>query len=165
MRASPQSCVFDLVAADSYDANMHGFRPSVTAIAATLLLLIELVAANPTPLQWAMEDGRLLVEVRPIAQWFDMETEWYPATRAVVLTSSRRLIVLQIDFPKAWVDGTEQPLEVPARFLGGRVYVPLRFLVEALGGQIGYHNTYFDITRGDEQIRRFRLEAKVSSEG
>lgn len=57
---------------------------------------------------------------------------------APVAAAAERVIVLQIDNLQAEVDGRPVALQVPPQIIGGRTMVPVRFIAEALGAEVGY---------------------------
>ncbi|NLJ36739.1 MAG: copper amine oxidase N-terminal domain-containing protein [candidate division WS1 bacterium] len=117
----------------------------------------QMATADSTVREWVVEDERLLVGVRDVAQWLGMQVAWSRPTRSVALSDARRRVVLQVDLPRAWVNGIERPLDVPPRLIEGRVYVPLRFLVEALGAEVEYHKSYLELRGTDGRTRKVNL--------
>jgi hypothetical protein len=102
-----------------------------------------------------IENGRLLVPIRAIAEAAGMEVAWSPSSRAVMLTKTERLLAipmsvdepyvdgkhtveLTIDSDQALVDNEPQTLEVSAKIVGGRTYIPLRFISEAIDMDVSW---------------------------
>jgi hypothetical protein len=61
-----------------------------------------------------------------------------PHGRIIVARTRRHALRLQIGAPRAIVDGRRVALDVPARVIANRTYVPLRFAAEALGADVGF---------------------------
>jgi hypothetical protein len=137
---------------------MNRLRLAVS-ISGILLCFVagQVATADSTVREWALEDERLLVGVRDVAQWLGMQVAWSRPTRSVALSDARRRVVLQVDLPRAWVNGVEQHLDVPPRLIEGRVYVPLRFLVETLGAEVEYHKSYLELRSADGRTRKVNL--------
>jgi len=85
-----------------------------------------------------IEDGRMLVPLRGVFEQLGASVEWYAPTRTVKVVRESTEVIVQVDYPKGWVDGREIDIDVPARLIEGRVYVPLRFVAEALGAEVVY---------------------------
>lgn len=85
-----------------------------------------------------IENGRTLVPLRAIFEALGARIEWNGATRTVTGTRGSRTVVLTVDSDQARVDGQEVRLAVPAKIRGGRTFVPLRFVAEALGASVDF---------------------------
>lgn len=81
-------------------------------------------------------EGRLLVPLRGIFEALGA-TVSYREGIIQARRGSRQVDVL-VGSPRAVVDGRSVSLETPPRLLGGRTYVPLRFVAEALGARVAY---------------------------
>lgn len=68
---------------------------------------------------------------------------------AAAITEVRTEIWLQVDNPRARVDGKWQDLQASPRLYGERVIVPFRFIGQSIGAEIGY--------LGDEQKVTYKL--------
>lgn len=84
------------------------------------------------------ERGRVLVPMRAIFEALGARVSYDAATGAIDAAASAHRIHLVIGSPQATVDGRIVPLDVPARTVADRAYVPLRFVSTALGAQVGY---------------------------
>ncbi|MCL6450041.1 MAG: N-acetylmuramoyl-L-alanine amidase family protein [Acetobacteraceae bacterium] len=81
-------------------------------------------------------EGRVLVPVRLISEALGAQVAWVAAEGRVELSLGDRSVLLTVGRDRAMVNGVEVPLDVPARVVGGRTLVPLRFLGESLGAQV-----------------------------
>ncbi|GEM_PF-4170342 len=129
--------------------------------AGVLCILVNVAVGAPPMVARVTEKGRLLVPIRDLAEWLGAEVKWSAPTRSVAISQPGALIILQVDYPTAWVNGRAQALEVPPRLVAGRVRVPLRFVAEALGAKIDYHGGYMDICRPGCETLRLHIEATV----
>lgn len=81
---------------------------------------------------------RLVVPLRAIFEALGAEIEWDGATRTVTARKGPRTVVLMVGSPTATVDGKSVTLAVPAVIVENRTMVPLRFVAEALGGEVSW---------------------------
>ena len=80
--------------------------------------------------------GRTLVPVRFIGEVLGAAVEWLPRTRQVQIKEKGREILLTLDSDTAYIGGEPRLLDCPAVIVGGRTFVPLRFLGESLGAAV-----------------------------
>jgi len=86
-----------------------------------------------------IDSGRTLVPLRFIAEALDAYVDWLPSTRTVLIeTDSGTVIKVAIGSKTAYVDNKPQALDVPAVIKGGRTFVPLRFVGEAMGAKVDW---------------------------
>ncbi len=83
-------------------------------------------------------DGRTMVPVRVIAESFGAQVGWDESTKTVSIKADATDISLVLDSAQATVNGEARTLYVPATEVGGRTFVPLRFISEALGYNVKY---------------------------
>jgi len=87
-----------------------------------------------------IREGVTLVPARYVSENLDADIAWDGATRQVTIvdeTTGQR-IVLTIDSRTALVNGRTVELEQAATIAGGSTYVPVRFIAEQLGAQVGW---------------------------
>jgi hypothetical protein len=82
--------------------------------------------------------GRTLVPVRGVFEALGFEVEWLEDTRTVTLDSADFALVIQLDNPTFYVNGTAHTLDVPAQNVGGRTMLPIRLPLEAVGFSVGW---------------------------
>jgi S1-C subfamily serine protease/antitoxin component YwqK of YwqJK toxin-antitoxin module len=85
-----------------------------------------------------IESGRTLVPVRAIFEALGATVEWIPETRTILSTNGKTTVILQLDSVVARVNNVEFILDVPAKIEGGRTLVPLRFIGESFGIDVGW---------------------------
>lgn len=90
--------------------------------------------------------GRTLVPLRAIFEALGAEVSWNQATQTASARWANGILDLPIGQPAARLNGTERPLDVPALIIQNRTMVPLRFVAEALGAQVGWYGHSRSIT-------------------
>lgn len=95
-----------------------------------------------------IENDRTLVPFRAIFEAVGAEVEWDGETRTVIAAREKNgettFITLQID-STAFVNSEEKTLDVPAKIVGDRTFVPLRFVIEALGEKVEWDNDNYSV--------------------
>jgi hypothetical protein len=108
-----------------------------------------------------IEDGRTLAPFRRVAEALGYSVRWYPDSREIALADGTRSVRLTVGKDGATVnlfnDGTPPEtvtLDVPPRIVGGRAYVPLRFIAEACGARVDWdrESSEIRITRGADRL-------------
>jgi len=85
---------------------------------------------------------RTMVPLRFISEALDASVDWQPSTRTVLIQApGGPVIKVVINSKTAYIDNKAKILEAPAEIKGGRTFVPLRFVGEALGVAVDYNNT------------------------
>ncbi len=87
-----------------------------------------------------IEDGRTLVPLRAIFESLEAEVLWDPIDRKVTATKGETTIILYIGNKLASVNGLSITLDVPPRIINDRTLVPLRFVSESFGADVGWDN-------------------------
>jgi hypothetical protein len=85
-----------------------------------------------------MVGGRVLVPMRALFESLGATVNWDPALRKVTGKREGRTIILTAGSNRASVRGNAMTLDVPATVIGGRVFVPLRFISEVLGAAVNW---------------------------
>ncbi|MGG1597393.1 copper amine oxidase N-terminal domain-containing protein [Paenibacillus naphthalenovorans] len=102
------------------------------------------------------ENNRTLVPVRFIAEKMGANVGWEPETMTVPIERDDLHIVLTIGDSKALVNGKEVAFDSQAITSGGRTFVPLRFVSEALGAEVNWDSptsTVFISTEEDANAK------------
>lgn len=86
------------------------------------------------------DNNRTLVPVRFIAEKMGAKVGWEPKTMTVPIERDDLHIVLTIGENAALVNGKEMTFDTKAITSGGRTFVPLRFVSEALGAEVKWDN-------------------------
>lgn len=83
--------------------------------------------------------NRTMVPIRGVFEALGAAVEWDNYTKTVEVTKSVRVRV-QLDSHVAMVDEKRVVMDVPAVGLDGRIFVPVRFISEALGADVEWDN-------------------------
>lgn len=83
-------------------------------------------------------DGRTLVPLRAIMEALGADLKWVAATATAEVSLGGHTVSLRVGDQVARVDGRSVNLDVPVQVVNGRMLVPLRFLVEATGGEVDW---------------------------
>lgn len=96
---------------------------------------------------YVVGEGVTLVPVRVITEAFGAEVGWEASTKTITLEYPDVSIVLQIGNPTAEINGrAETLLSAPELTENGFTMVPLRFISENFGAEVGYDNETKRIT-------------------
>lgn len=85
-----------------------------------------------------IESGRTLAPIRPIAEALGADVQFDEATKTVTVSTIDSEISLVLNSNKATVNNEDKTLDVPAKSIGGRTMLPLRFIGEALGAKVDF---------------------------
>jgi hypothetical protein len=88
---------------------------------------------NPGPIE---RNGRVFVPLRGIFERLGAAVVYSAGT--INATKGRTTVSLQIGSTQATVDGQPQYLDVAPFIVGATTYVPLRFVAQSLGANVGY---------------------------
>lgn len=126
---------------------------AVAAASENVNLLIEGKSVKPDvpPL---IKNGRTLVPVRVIAEGLGAQVGWEQSTRTATIERENNKLILQVNSAKAVVNGKEVKLDAPPTMQNQRMLLPLRFVGEALGLNIGW----------DDQTRTVLANQAISLE-
>lgn len=87
-----------------------------------------------------LQNGSTLLPVRSVGNALGGEVLWDGATQTVVVTKGETMVVMPIGEKYLIVDSEVVDLTTPAQIIGGRTYVPLRVLGDALSCGIKWVN-------------------------
>ncbi len=88
-----------------------------------------------------IENGRTLVPMRAIFESLGATVSWDDATKTVFGTKGDTMVVLQIGNKTAHVNEEKIELDVAASIVEGRTLVPVRFISESLGCNVGWDDS------------------------
>jgi hypothetical protein len=80
--------------------------------------------------------GRVLVPLRAIFESLKAEVNWDTNTKTVTGKKGDTVIKLKIDDKYATINGKVKELDIPAKIVNGRTFVPVRFISESLGASV-----------------------------
>ncbi|MEK8126658.1 TraB/GumN family protein [Paenibacillus filicis] len=102
-----------------------------------------------------LENGVTLVPMRPILEKLDIEVNWDEATQTARGAKEGLSFSLQIGSANAMANNQGVQLEVAPKLIRNVTYVPLRFIAETVGYQVGWNPS----------LRQVTLTSKQQSEG
>ena len=85
-----------------------------------------------------LEENRTLVPIRAVTEALGFEVAWDPDTRTATLTRGETTIVLTADNPEVLVNGEPVTLDVAPAIRSDRMMVPVRFVAEQIGLEVGW---------------------------
>ncbi|WFD10335.1 stalk domain-containing protein [Tepidibacter hydrothermalis] len=98
--------------------------------------------------------GRTLIPVRAISEGLGADVKWNAEDKKVIITKDDVEIILSLEDGKAYVNGEEKEIDVPAEIMSNRTIVPLRFIAENLGLDVDY----------DKETETIELEESTEDE-
>jgi competence protein ComEC len=107
-------------------------------------------------------NGRVLVPVRPIFEALGAQVGWDATSKTATGAKGNTKVSIQIDNNKAYINEKVSILDVPAQIIGGRSYVPARFVAEALGCAVGYDGTSKTVIITSSDSRESVSDLKIS---
>lgn len=98
------------------------------------------VSVNDRPLEVSaiVERGRVLLPMRATFDALGASISYEANGRIVIAHTLNHSLRLPIGERSAQIDGQPVTLEVPARVLANRIYVPLRLVAQSMGAIVGY---------------------------
>ncbi|MCL2873844.1 MAG: copper amine oxidase N-terminal domain-containing protein [Defluviitaleaceae bacterium] len=112
----------------------------ITANAVTVLAREVRVLVNGDYLETTgiIIEDRTLLPVRAVGEAVGGDVDWNSETRQVTLIHDETTILLTIDDTTAIVNGEAVELDVPAKILNDRTFLPLRFIGDILGFDVDW---------------------------
>lgn len=93
-----------------------------------------------------IENGTTLIPLRAVFEKLGGNVEWIAETRSIVITRGDLRLELSIGSYTMTKNGEKIELAVPARLINSTTYIPLRAVVQALGGSIEWNGAEKIIT-------------------
>lgn len=103
----------------------------------------ELLEVSQEPI---IENGTTLVPMRNIFEALGMKVHWNEETKTASGITDGLTIDITIGSNKAYVNGSEKILLVPAKIINGSTMVPLRFVSESAGCKVDWDGSKREIT-------------------
>jgi len=94
------------------------------------------LALSASPLE---VNGRTLLPMRDVFESLGASVNWNPATQSVSAQAGATNILLAVNNSVAFVNGQGVTLDQPAILVGGRAFVPLRFVAQATGAKVDWN--------------------------
>jgi len=98
-----------------------------------------------------MENGRTLVPMRAIFEYFGMEVSWDENLNKVTAKGKNDTIELTVGSDTGNINGKNIILDVCPKIINGRTFVPLRFVAESISAKVDWieKSRIVMITKGD----------------
>lgn len=87
-----------------------------------------------------VRNGRTLVPLRFLGEAMGARVNWDSKAATAVLQLKSSEVKVALGSKKAYINTRQADLDVPAEARGGRIFVPLRFVSEALGAKVDFEN-------------------------
>lgn len=83
-------------------------------------------------------NGRVLLPFRELFEFFELDVSWDDKSKTATARNKEKEIVITVNDTKAYVNGEEKTLDVSAKIINSKTYVPMRFVAEALGYSVNW---------------------------
>ena len=93
-----------------------------------------------------IQSGRTLVPFRVIFEALGATVGWDGAKNIVSGYRNEKAIILEIGKKTAWVNGPAVAIDVAPAIVSGRTMVPLRFIAESMGAEVGWDEATKTVT-------------------
>jgi len=87
-----------------------------------------------------LSNGRTMLPIRAVIEALGGTIEWDDNTFTTTVTIGNKNIKIKIGDKVAYVNGTAKSLDVPAQLINQRTMLPLRFIMENLGGNVTWED-------------------------
>lgn len=84
------------------------------------------------------ENGRTLVPLRATMEAFGCAVSWNEYSKKAYVAEDNFLVTVPIGIPLIDVHGTPVAIDTEAKIIDGRVYLPIRAVLEAFGASVGW---------------------------
>ncbi|NPV91789.1 MAG: copper amine oxidase [Firmicutes bacterium] len=119
---------------------VNGRKLLLVSMAALLLLNLLAAPALPVPeIAGVIVQDRMLIPLRAVSESLGAQVVWNGTDKDIEIRTGERTVELRLNSERARVNGREIALDSPARLMGDKTYVPLRFVSEALGARVEWN--------------------------
>lgn len=87
-----------------------------------------------------------LVPIRPLLTAMNAEFKWNEAAGNLSVQKDGKTLTFNPDSPNVLVDGKAQRLDTAPTVVDGRLYVPIRYMVEAWGGKVSWDQKLYRVS-------------------
>lgn len=128
-------------AAEAAEQAAEGRIPAVETIVLTIGEKEAMIFGQRLEIEAApmIVDGRTMLPIRFVAEALGGSADWSREEQRVTITCGENTIVCYSGRTDATVNAAAAEMEVPVLVEEGRAYLPLRFVTEALGGQVQWN--------------------------
>ncbi|MBM7614754.1 stalk domain-containing protein [Alkaliphilus hydrothermalis] len=97
--------------------------------------------------------NRVLVPIGSVLRSLGAEVSWDSLSRKVTAIKDNSIIIIPINSSTAYKNNTSVTLDVPAKIIDGRTFVPIRFLSENLGANVHWDQKNKSIFISEEESK------------
>lgn len=87
-----------------------------------------------------------LVPIRPLLQALGAEFKWNEQAGNLSVIKDGKSLTFTPDRPEVLVDGKKEALDTPPVVVDGRLYVPVRYVVEHWGGKVAWDQSLYRVS-------------------
>lgn len=102
-------------------------------------------------------NGRMLLPYRAIEEKLGAAVNYDAADKSVTVTKGNNMYVLTLGSKIATINGVQVSLDVPAQLINNSTFVPVRFLSENLGVQVGYDDATRTVSLNTSSSPAFKV--------
>lgn len=119
-----------------------------------------------------IEHNRVMVPLRAIFESMGTEVAWNNASKSVTAVFTEQgidakqkstTVILKIGSKSPKINGTFKQIDVPAKMINGRTFVPLRFVGEAFGGSVKWDDRSYTASIINEEAAVNKISAEIIS--
>ncbi|MDO4531832.1 MAG: stalk domain-containing protein, partial [Bacillota bacterium] len=92
------------------------------------------------------ENGRTLVPLRAAMEAYGCTVSWDKVSRTASVFKDQTVVQVPVGQNKVTVNGTDVATDTQARIIEGRVYLPIRAVLEAFGASVGWDQASQTVT-------------------
>lgn len=85
------------------------------------------------------KNDRILIPIRDLAKFIGCEVNWDASTKTAFVSNNSNIVSFKINSDIYIINGMEHNLDVPAKIINNKTYIPLRAAGEALGLEVAYN--------------------------
>ena len=114
-----------------------------------------------------IENESTFVPIRFVSDALGADSiEWDPDTACATIKKGVDTIVLYENRNDAYVNGKKHILSGEAKTVGGRLFVPVRFVSESFGAQVGWDEKYYNvlITKEGQQVAEHMIDRSYTND-
>jgi carboxyl-terminal processing protease len=86
-----------------------------------------------------IENGRTYIPLRFVSESLGLKVEWQQETGKILVYQEGGTVIFTPGSSTAFRGGQEYSFDAPVVLRNGRSYLPVRFLIELIGGQVDWH--------------------------
>ena len=109
----------------------------------------------------SIENGRVLVPMRGVLESLGYTVQWQEPTKTVLAVKDSMEISMPLNSNTISVNNETVTIDVPAKLIGSRTFVPLRFLAEYSGADVAWDESTSTVALHSIEAEGYQKEASV----